>query len=157
MKTYKETQRKERSRQRPATGLTEVFSEQGVTWADRALDIRPASPCDHPGTALWQKDGLDARYTYGIERTRQELAGLMEGVAGFNLRERWDTRLAFRPQMQEEAEECIRKARTDEKFSVQGLLAADMALDEAEWSMKQKMRQTTRAQDRMKQAEHDTR
>ena len=34
---------------------------------------------------------------------------------------------------------------------------ADMALDEAEWSMKQKMRQTTRAQDRMKQAEHDTR
>ncbi len=73
----------------------------------------------------------------------------------------WDTRLAFRPQMQEEAEERIRKARTDEKFSVQGLLAgirtADMALDEAEWSMKQKMRQTTRAQDRMKQAEHDTR
>lgn len=87
LKTYKKTQRKERSRQRPATGLTEVFPEQGVTWADRALDIRPASPCDHPGTALWQKDGLDARYTYGIERTRQELAGLMEGVAGFNLRE----------------------------------------------------------------------
>ena len=97
---------------------------------------------------IGKTDELEALYTYGIEKARQELAGLMADAAGFDPRELRNARLAIRPQMQEEAEERIQKASHSDKFSVQGLLAgiraADMALDEAERSMKQKMRQTVR-------------
>lgn len=97
---------------------------------------------------IGKMDELEALYTYGIEKARQELAGLMADAAGFDPRELRNARLAIRPQMQEEAEERIQKASHSDKFSVQGLLAgiraADMALDEAERSMKQKMRQTVR-------------
>ena len=111
--------------------------------------------------SMGKMDELETRYTSDIEKARQELAGLMEDAAGFDPRELRDARLAIRPQMQEEAEESIRKANPDGITSVQGLLAgiraADMALAETERSMKQRMRQTARAQDRMKRTEHDER
>lgn len=153
--------------------ITELIEDVGELDFERSEIIRNMGKASHDEMSAFPEhlktvrdnigkmDELDARYTYGIEKARQELAGLMEDAAGFDPCELRDACLAIRPQMQEEAEERIRKASTGERISVQGLLAgirdADMALDEAERSMKQKVRQTTRTQDRMKRAEHDAR
>ena len=63
-------------------------------------------------------DELEVRYTSDIERSGQEFDRLKENAKQYDLYELTDARLALRPQMEDEAQERIKKDIPDEKISV---------------------------------------
>ena len=62
-------------------------------------------------------DELEARYTGDIEKSGQEFDRLKERAKQYDLYDLTDARLAFRPQMEDEAQERIKKDIPDEKLS----------------------------------------
>jgi len=62
-------------------------------------------------------DELEARYTGDIEKSGQEFNRLKEKAKQYDLYDLTDARLALRPQMEDEAQERIKKDIPDEKLS----------------------------------------
>ena len=75
-------------------------------------------------------DELETKYTGDIERSGQEFDRMKEKAKQYDLYDLTDARLAIRPQMEDEAQESIKKDIPDEKISPFVFLASVQETDE---------------------------